>query len=246
MGYYSNPVTISFGGPLTRVVKRIIIINAAVFVLQLIARMARSSALLANFGLIPWSVTHDLAVWQFFTYMFLHGGFFHILFNMFALFMFGCDLERRWGSRRFLNYYLITGVGAGICSWIVGVNSQAVIIGASGAIYGVLLAYGLLYPNRIVYIYLLFPVKVKWLVLFMGVIAFFSSVTGGEPGVAHIAHLGGMLVGLAMLKSGDWLSRLKVYQADRRRKELRRQFEVYYAELRRKMEDDNKKGPSIH
>jgi len=246
MSYYSNP-TVFFGGPLTKTVKRLIIANVAVFLLQAISRIAGNSVLTFTFGLIPWRVTHELTVWQFLTYMFLHGGFFHIFFNMFTLFMFGCDLERRWGGRAFLNYYLITGLGAGLCSWMVGMDSRSVVIGASGAIYGVLLAYGLLYPNRVVYIYMLFPVKIKWLVLFMGAIAFFSSVTGGgEPGVAHIAHLGGMLVGYVLLRGRDWLGRLKGRQAHRRREELKRQFEVYYSELRRKIDDEQKKGPTIH
>ena len=92
----------------------------------------------------------SLMLWQLVTYMFLHGGFFHIFFNMLTLFMFGNELERYWGTPRFLNYYFITGIGAGVCSWIVAPHSFSVVIGASGAIYGLLLAYGLTYPNRIV------------------------------------------------------------------------------------------------
>jgi membrane associated rhomboid family serine protease len=246
MGYYSRSASVLFGGPLTKVIKRLIIINCVVFALQLVSQFAGSNLLIVTFGLVPWRVTHDLALWQLASYMFLHGGFFHIFFNMFTLFMFGCDLERQWGSKHFLQYYLITGIGAGLCSWLVGINGRAVIIGASGALYGVLLAYGLLYPNRMVYIYLLFPVKVKWLVLFMGVVAFYSSLAGGEPGVAHIAHLGGMQVGYLLLRGKDWLSRLRNYQAHRRREELKRQFEVYYGELRKKIDEEQKKGPTIH
>ena len=123
---------------------------------------------------------------------------------------------------------------------------MSVIIGASGALYGILLAYGLSYPNRIVYIYLLFPVKIKWLVIFMGAVAFYSSIAGGEPGVAHVAHLGGMLVGYVWLRGKDWVARMQGRQADRRGEELRRQFEAYYAELRRKLEEEKKKGPTIH
>jgi len=94
------------------------------------------------------------------------------------------------GTPRFLNYYFITGIGAGFCSWIVAPHSFSVVIGASGAIYGLLLAYSLTYPNRIVYVNFLLPIKVKWLVLIMGAMAFLSSL-GGESGVANIAHLGG-------------------------------------------------------
>jgi len=230
----------------TRTVKILIIINVAVFLLQTLSELLGSHLLVACLGLIPYRVTRDLWVWQLATYMFLHGGVFHIFFNMLTLFMFGNDLERYWGTRRFLNYYLITGVGAGVCSWLIAMHSVAVVIGASGAIYGLLLAYGLLYPNRIVYLNFLLPVKVKWLVIIMGAMAFFSSLTGGEPGVAHIAHLAGMLVGLVFLKGKDWLVQYQVYQANRKREQLKKQFEVYYGDVRRKVEEDKKKGPTIH
>jgi membrane associated rhomboid family serine protease len=245
MGYYSG-VSRFFGGPATRTVKTIIIINVAVFLVQIIAQFAGIRAIFVAFALIPWRVTHELTLWQFITYMFLHGGVFHILFNMLTLYMFGNELERYWGAARFLRYYLITGIGAGVCSWIVGTESSIAIVGASGAIYGILLAYGLLYPNRIVYLNLLLPIKVKWMVLIMGAVAFLSSVTGGEPGVAHVAHLGGMLVGYVMLRGPEWLGRYVMHREYRRREKLKRQFEVYYGEVRRKIDQDKKKGPTIH
>src|SRR5512138_1028973 len=170
MSYYS------FGGPVTRTVKLLIIANVAVFILQMLTRALGNYSLVAYFGLVPAAVTEDLWVWQFVTYMFLHGGVFHIFFNMLTLFMFGNELERYWGTSRFLKYYSLTGIGAGVCSWLAAMHSQSVIIGASGAIYGLLLAYGMLYPNRVVYLNFLLPVKVKWLVVIMGVMAFFSSV----------------------------------------------------------------------
>jgi membrane associated rhomboid family serine protease len=247
MNYYSNSTRVFFGGPVTRTVKILIIVNVAVFALQTILRMLGNYFMVGYFGLIPAAVTHDLRIWQFATYMFLHGGVFHIFFNMLTLFMFGNDLERFWGTPRFLNYYFLTGIGAGVCSWLVAMNSRTVIIGASGAIYGLLLAYGMLYPNRIVYLNFLLPVKVKWLVLIMGVMAFLSSITGDEPGVAHIAHLGGMLVGFLFLKSKDWLGQYQVNHEQRKREQLKRQFEVYYGEVRRKIDEDNRKGgPTIH
>ena len=242
--YYMN--TYFFGGPLTRTVKTLIIINIAVFVLQVIFHLFGSNLIELYFGLVPVRVTHELMIWQFVTYMFLHGGIFHILFNMLTLFMFGNDLDRRWGTRRFLNYYFVTGIGAGICSWIVAANSLAIVIGASGAIYGLLLAYGLAYPNRIVYLNFLLPVKVKWLVLIMGAISFVSSVGGGEPGVAHIAHLGGMMVGYVYLKGKDFIGKYHYFSEQRRREQLKRQFEIYYGDVRKKIEDDKKKGPTIH
>ena len=241
--YYSNSPSAFFGGPITKSVKTLITINVVVWVLQILTRAAGFD-FIELFGLKPSYITHDFMLWQFVTYMFLHDGFFHIFINMFTLYMFGNDLERIWGPRRFLTYYFVTGVGAGLCSYIVGVNALTVTIGASGAIYGLLLAYGLLYPERLVYLYFLFPIKVKWLVLFMGILAFLSSVTGSAPGIANIAHLGGILVGYVFLKGHYWLHRYGEFQSHRRREELKRQFEVYYSELRHKIEDEKK--PTIH
>jgi membrane associated rhomboid family serine protease len=247
--YHSNSPSVSFGGPVTRTVKTLIVINAAVWILQILARAAGTNLLEAFFGLIPWRVNHEFMIWQFVSYMFLHdtsgmNGFFHIFINMFTLYMFGNDLERAWGAKRFLYYYFIVGIGAGLCSYLVAPNALTVTIGASGAIYGLLLAYGMLYPNRLVYLYMLFPIKVKWLVIFMGILAFLSSITGSEPGVANIAHLGGILVGLVFLKGGAWFRRLPRSGKSARNEELERQFEAYYAEMRRKIEKEKK--PTIH
>lgn len=241
--YYDSP-SVFFGGPVTRTVKALIAVNVAVWILQILSRAVGLNFIELYFGLNPWRVTHQFMIWQFASYMFLHDGFFHIFINMFTLYMFGNDLERVWRAKRFLTYYFVTGIGAGVCSYLTGINTITVTIGASGAIYGLLLAYGLLYPNRLVYLYFLFPIKVKWLVFFMGVLAFLSSITGNEPGVANIAHLGGILVGYVFLKGRDWLQRFRIYETRRRHDELKRQFEVYYSELRHKIEDDKK--PTIH
>ena len=238
--------TYMFGGPITRAVKALIFVNIGVYLLQFIAHLLGSSVIDLYFGLVPIRVTQDLMLWQLVTYMFLHGGFFHILFNMLTLFMFGNELERYWGTPRFLNYYFITGIGAGICSWIVAPHSNSVVIGASGAIYGLLLAYGLTYPNRIVYINFLFPVKVKWLVLIMGAVAFMSSVSGADSGIASIAHLGGMVIGYLFLKGKDWIDKYRYFNEQRQRDQLKRQFEVYYGDVRRKIDEEKKKGPTIH
>ena len=235
-----------FGGPATRIVKSLIIINIAVFISQLVFRYLFNSGIIeGSFGLTPLRVTYEFALWQFVTYMFLHGGIGHIFFNMLTLYMFGNELVRYWGPRQFLIYYFVTGIGAGVCSWIVATHSFAIVIGASGAIYGLLLAYGLTYPNRIVYLNFLFPVRVKWLVVIMGVVAFISSITGSDPGVASIAHLGGMLVGYIYLKGRDWRERYRVFNEQRRRDKLKQQFEVYYGDMRRKIDRNNKKD-SIH
>jgi len=245
MSYYSQASRVFFGGPVTRTVKILIITNVAVFLVLAFSELAGSHVLISYFGLIPTRVTHQLMLWQLVTYMFLHAEILHLFFNMLTLFMFGNDLERHWGTERFLKYYFITGIGAGVCSWLVAMDSAAATIGASGAIYGLLLAYGLLYPDRIIFLNFLIPVKVKYLVLLMGAIAFFSSLSGRESGISHIAHLGGMLVGLVFLKGKDWLVQYKIHHEQRRREQLKKQFEVYYGEVRRKI-DDKKKGPTIH
>src|SRR5437867_6274182 len=246
MNYYSNSPSVLFGGPAAPTVKMLIVANVAVFLLQLAERLTGGQFLVPFLGLVPSRITYDLFVWQLVTYMFLHGGPFHLLFNMLTLYMFGNELERHWGRKRFLSYYFVTGVGAGLCSWLVAMNSSTVIIGASGAIYGILLAFAILDPNRIVLVSFLLPVKVKYLVLFMGIMAFYSSIAEAEPGVAHIAHLGGMLVGLVILKGKSWLYYFHSHREERRRQELKKQFEVYYGEVRRKIENEKGKGPTIH
>jgi membrane associated rhomboid family serine protease len=249
-----------FGGPATWAVKRIIIANVVVFALQTLSellnlgivkifdgRYVKVPVLDYFLGLNPDFVTHKFMIWQFASYMFLHGGILHILINMFMLYMFGNELERLWGTGRFIRYYFITGIGAGVCSWIVGINNPAITIGASGAIYGVLLAYGITFPNRIVYLNFLFPIKVKWMVLIFGAIAFYSSLGGSNSGIAHIAHLGGMVVGYIYLRGKNWRNFYKQYEARMQHEKLKRQFEVYYGDVRRKIEEDKKKkGPTIH
>ena len=235
-----------FGGPATRTVKTLIAVNIGVYALQIVSHLLESNFIDLNFGLVPERVTHSLMLWQFVTYMFLHGGVPHIFFNMLTLYMFGNELERYWGTSRFLNYYFITGIGAGICSWLVATNSRSVVIGASGAIYGLLLAYGVTYPNRIVYLNFLLPLKVKWLVLVMGAMAFVSSFGGTDSGIANIAHLGGMVVGYLSLKGKEWVDKYRLFSEQRQHEQLKRQFEVYYGDVRRKVEQDKKKGPTIH
>ena len=175
------------------------------------------------FGLVPWLVLHGW-VWQPVTYLFLHGDAFHILFNMLALWMFGSTLEQEdWGSRRFLKYYFLTGVGAGILTFLVSINSRTPTIGASGAIYGLLLAYGMLHPNRILHIWMIFPVKAKWVVLAFGIMELWSSWRATGDGLAHIAHLGGMIFGLIYLKRA-W--RVRELYREIRWRLRRRRFQV--------------------
>src|SRR5919112_1196710 len=197
------------GGAITPAVKFLLIANTAVFVVQTFV----DYRLVYFFGLVPQLVWNNLYLWQLFTYQFLHGGLFHLLFNMLALWMFGGDLERRWGSIFFLKYYFVSVLGGGILNALLTPNQMVPSIGASGGVYGILLAYGLIYPNQIVYFYFLFPIKMKHFVWIIGAIALYSSITSGQSGIAHIAHLGGMLFGYLYLRGGNPLDRLRIYLA---------------------------------
>lgn len=227
---------VSFGpGPLSQSIKTLIAINVGAFLLSLIEPMV-----LRRLSLVPVSVLHDFALWQPLTYMFLHGGIGHLLFNMLALWMFGTELERTWGTRFFLRYYFVTGIGAALVTVAWALTPlpyaealyRAPVIGASGAIYGLLLAYGMHYPHRTVFLYI-FPVPARYAVMILGGIAFLSSVGSSGDGVAHVAHLGGLLVGYLYLKGrrgpldelryrwtkwrlGRTKSRFDVYQGGRR------------------------------
>ncbi|MFB3779610.1 MAG: rhomboid family intramembrane serine protease [Bryobacteraceae bacterium] len=186
-------------------VKWLLISNSALFVVYFFAVHSGAASLFQYLSLWPRAVLHLPAVWQLFTYMFLHDpfGFFHILFNMLTLWMFGVDLERDWGTRRFLQYYFLCGVGAGVCVVVANVlfgSLDTRTIGASGAIYGLLLAFGVLYPDRMVLFSFLFPIKAKYFVMILGAIAFMSSFAASGSGVSHVAHLGGMVFGYAYLR----------------------------------------------
>lgn len=184
-------------GMMTPGVKNLLLANIAVFLLQMLIPALVPVYL---FGLVPALVISKLFIWQLVTYMFLHGGFGHIFFNMFALWMFGVELERTWGTKEFIKFYFLTGVAAGVSTTIFSWGSAIPTIGASGAIYGILAAYALFFPDRYVYLYFLFPVKMKYLALFLGILAFISSFHQGQSGIAHTAHLGGMVVGFFYLR----------------------------------------------
>ena len=182
----------SFGYGLTPMIKNLMIIMGAVFVLQTMV----SSSIDFYLGLVPILVWKKYFIWQLFTYIFLHGGFTHLLFNLLALYMFGGELESYWGSNKFLKFFFFCGIGAGICTVALTPFQFVPVIGASGAIFGVLLAFGWLFPNRLIYIYFLFPIPAKYLVIIYGLIELFASAQGTGGGIAHITHLGGLLFGL--------------------------------------------------
>jgi membrane associated rhomboid family serine protease len=215
-------------------VKWLLISNVAVFVLTFL--LARDEAVLrgvfAWLALSPYNVFHNLRIWQLATYLFLHGGIWHLLVNMFTLWMFGITLEKDWGTRRFLKYYFICGIGAGLCD--VTVNALlghwgSSTIGASGAIYGLLLAFGVLYPDTTILFSFLFPIKAKYFVMIYGAIELLSAMNV-NTGVSNIAHLGGMAFGFIYLKMHfptmdleevrGWYRRWKMQRA-------KKKFQVY-------------------
>lgn len=147
-----------------------------------------------------WPIGEYFWPWQLGTYMFLHGGFGHLFFNMLALWMFGMELENLWGTRRFLVYYLVCGLGAGIANVLVPLVLEPTgpTVGASGAVFGVLVAFGMLFPDRPIYIYFLLPIKAKFFVTAYIALELFYGVFGMQSGVAHFAHLGGAAVGFVL------------------------------------------------
>lgn len=182
---------------ITPAVKGLIIANVVVYVLQFL-----SNGLVKEYGVFSSSdAIYGFQIWRFFTYMFLHASFLHIGFNMLGLWLFGSQIEAVWGSRSFLTYYFVCGLGAAILYGLFNLTGMGVAItmlGASGAVYGILLAYGMMYPNNIIMVMMIFPMKAKYAVALFGLLALLNSGSGG--GVAHLAHLGGMLTGFIFIK----------------------------------------------
>jgi membrane associated rhomboid family serine protease len=232
MSRYGRAATIgySFGpGPITPAVKAIILANIALFVITQFW-----DPIIGYLGLTPALVLKKGWVWQVATYMFLHGGAMHILFNMLGVWMFGVELERMWGTKFFARYYAITGLGAGLC--VVAAPFLPVdalkatyalpTIGASGALYGLLMAFALYYPDRPILMFLLFPVPAKYFVMILGALAFL--ISGG--GVSNSAHLGGLLFGYLYLKgrkTGGLTAEIKYRYLKWKMNRLRRKFDVY-------------------
>jgi membrane associated rhomboid family serine protease len=181
---------------LPRVTKTVIAVSCAMYVLD----MFLGPTIYVYLGLVPYLLTHKFWLWQPVTYMFLHGGFFHIFFNMFMMWMLGGLIEGAIGSKKFLVYFLVTGMGAALFNVLFAPNSMVPVIGASGAIYGLLLAFGMMYPNATVFLYFLIPVKAKYLAVVLGVIELASSFFSSYTGIANLAHLGGLLTGFLYLK----------------------------------------------
>lgn len=205
------------------VVKNLLIINGIFFLATITLDTVWHVDLAKYFGL-HYIGASDFRPYQFVTYMFMHGSFTHLFFNMFALWMFGNAIENTWGSKRFLIYYMVCGIGAGLVQELVQyiqyadafvgydrvrISANQVVavadylnmlttVGASGAVYGILLAFGMTWPNSRIYIYFAIPIKAKWFVIVYGLLELFSGFIGVDN-VAHFAHLGGMIFGLILI-----------------------------------------------
>jgi len=196
----------SFGpGPLSPALKALIAANVGLFLAG-----ALLPVLISVFGLRPADVLAG-RVYQLVTYMFLHGNVGHVLFNMLALWMFGTELERVWGTAAFLKYYFVVGIAAAVSTTLVSATLPfaastfaTTTIGASGAIYGLLLAYGLLFPDRPIMLYFVFPIPAKYFVMILGAIALLMAVSDSGGGVAHITHLGGLIAGYLLLRGRNF------------------------------------------
>ena len=242
---YAGPYVM--GGGLPRGVKLLLIVNVAIFLFTWFAgRSAIGDAFLSAFALRPADVVGRLFIWQMGTYLFLHGDAFHILYNMLGLWFFGGELERLWGTDKFMRFYFICGVGAGavvvLANYLFG-NPASQTIGASGAIYGILLVAAILWPDRII-IMMIFPIKLKYFVMLMGAISLLG-LRNINSGVSDVAHLSGMVFGYLFLKMPqvrgfDPLYTLRQAYRHWKLERAKKKFQVY---MRKK---DSKGDPWVH
>lgn len=218
---------VGFGFSLSPWVKRLLIANAAVFLLMALGILPARWAV-RTFGFSPADfLTHP---WSPLTYMFVHAGFWHLFFNLVGVFFFGPPLERAWGSVFFIRYYLVAGLGGALVSILLlplpAVGAQQIVVGASGALFGLLLAFALKWPEALIYIWGVLPVKAKWFVTIFGFMALWGTLSGAGGGVAHWAHLGGLATGYLYLRFDDRIA----WMLERARRGLR---QLYVKESRR-------------
>jgi membrane associated rhomboid family serine protease len=255
MSQRPNQTRLALGPPISPTVKTLIWINVWVYLAFMLVGhqlhplgVSYKQILLSILGLHPEAVRAHFTFWQPVTYLFVHVSFFHLLFNMLGLWWFGTDLERVWGSRRFLQYYLFTGIGSGLISLIMGLPT----IGASGSIYGLLFAFGMLYPNRVLYLYFLVPIKAKYFVLLFGGLELLALATSSHSGINHWAHLGGIFFGFVwffLLKNAlDPRKLIRQYKLRKAKKRLRlivNQSEKKSSDISHPYADDDQ-NPTIH
>ncbi|HTP87549.1 MAG TPA: rhomboid family intramembrane serine protease [Bryobacteraceae bacterium] len=233
-------------------VKWLLISNAAIFIVWFFTQIARMDLPWEFLELRPVAVVKMLFIWQPVTYMFMHAGFGHIIWNMLALWMFGADIETAWGTRRFLQFYFFCGVGAGLCVILLNYvlpwgNPGVATVGASGAIFGILMAYAMMFPNRTILFSFLIPIQVKWFVLIIGTVTFMMSFQQSN-GVSSFAHLGGLLFGYIFIRSVNKRKGVRIRVSgpsltDRyhqwRLRRNRKKFQVY-------MKKHNDRGPWVN
>ncbi|MFN2424897.1 MAG: rhomboid family intramembrane serine protease [Candidatus Binatia bacterium] len=194
-GGYRPNLRFGPGSAVPSVVARLIALNVAVYFVQSLT----GDWAPREFGLIPALVERG-EIWRLFTYQFLHGDALHLGLNMFALWMFGSELAPRWGTQFFLRYYFVCAVGGGILFTLVRLGTWIPSVGASGAIYGILMAYAMWFPNRQVYLYFVLPIRVRYLIIFLILLETTQAIQSTGTGIAHAAHLGGMGFGYAYLR----------------------------------------------
>lgn len=236
------------------VMKTLIIINVIVFVLEklFLDRLTFGDMLIGYifkiyFYLWPVFETNNFQIWQLLSYQFIHGDLWHIFFNLFALWMFGAELENEWGSRKFLIYYLLSGIGAGLIQLFVAplFGTAAPTIGASGAVFGILVAFGLSYPNRPIFMFPIFiPVPAKIFVMIYAGINLLMGISGTGGNVAYFAHLGGALTGFLLFKFGDRIGLYRFF--DRIFSGRRRPLNYYEEEPRRVYQPFPGEGSSVY
>lgn len=221
------------------VIKTLIVINVMVFI---IIHIFRNIAWNVFFGLVPALVFPRLMIWQLGTYLFLHSGLLHLLLNMLMLWMFGTVLESRWGSKRFLFYYFFTGIGAGLCSVIFAFNSISPVVGASGAIFGLLVAYAMMFPDSVILLFFIFPMKMKYAAIVLAGINLLGAISNPGGAVAYIAHLGGGLFGYIYLKNERIRTILSRLNPENIKNSMKKNQEITQ---RKKKEDINKQIDGI-
>jgi membrane associated rhomboid family serine protease len=233
-------------------VKWLILANVAVYLIYFFGSLIHGAPVFAYFQLVPWDVVHG-EIWQLVTYLFLHSlaSPWHIVLNMLMLWMFGTAVEETWGTNRFLKYYFVCGIGAGVCVVLANLifgNPLQPVIGASGAIYGLLLAFGMLFPEQELLFMFLFPIKAKYFVMIAGAMVFLGSFSLSGP-VSDLAHLGGMIVGFVYIKTQFSSRRARVsgpsfsmsgWWRDYKMQRAKKKFQVYMKK------QDQDKGPWVN
>ena len=249
--YAPSTTHYQFGpGGITPAVKAILVACAAVFLVSLVFR----GAVFAWLGLIPYAVVHELRIWQPVTYIFVHGGVFHLVFNMLLIWMFGVELERRWGTQAFTKFFFVCGIAAGLATLAAGLlpidaawrveTYMGVTVGASGAFYGIAYAWARAFPYRTVLMFMIFPVQARWFVIILIGMDFAIAVSSRlTSGTAHLAHFAGLIAGYLYLNGGigggpgGIASEIKYRYLRWKMNQLRKKFDVHQG---------GKSKPTVH